>query len=248
MPSSRRGANEHCSADFHTSFTVANPACARAASRFGPVTDDTSKRYISVRLHSIGVPPDRLLETWEYNGAKHQYCDRWRGHSIFVSRDNPDYAGSLMFGEMLGAGLKTRGLQYTPHYVEPIMGHRRRILVDPQTGVYRYDQLIVLRKARMPAVLLEAGSIVHRDEELALQSPERQALISAAATEAVEKFCAARGKTLLQLAFGWLLSHDFIPSVIAGATKPEQIEQNVAAAGWTPSAADMAELDRLTKK
>jgi N-acetylmuramoyl-L-alanine amidase len=41
-------------------------------------------------------------------------------------------------------------------------------------------------------VLLEAGSIVHRDEELALQTPERQALISAAATEAVEKFCSAR--------------------------------------------------------
>jgi N-acetylmuramoyl-L-alanine amidase len=143
-------------------------------------------------IHHDAVP-DRLLETWEYEGAKHQYCDRWKGHSIFVSRDNPDYAGSLLFGEMLGASLKTRGLQYTPHYLEPIMGRRRRTLVDPQTGVYRYDQLIVLRKTRMPAVLLEAGSIVNRDEELALKSPERQALISAAATEAVEKFCAARG-------------------------------------------------------
>jgi N-acetylmuramoyl-L-alanine amidase len=142
-------------------------------------------------IHHDAVP-DRLLETWQYDGVKRQYSDRWRGHSIFVSRDNPDYAGSLMFGEMLGAGLKTRGLQYTPHYVEPIMGHRRRILVDPQTGVYRYDQLIVLKQTRMPAVLLEAGSIVHRDEELVLRTPEHQALISAAATEAVEKFCAAR--------------------------------------------------------
>ena len=66
--------------------------------------------------------------------------------------------------------------------------------------------------------------------------------------ERLEKFCAARGKTLLQLAFGWLLAHDFIPSVIAGATKPEQIEQNVAAAGWKLTAAEMAELDGLTKK
>jgi N-acetylmuramoyl-L-alanine amidase len=142
-------------------------------------------------IHHDAVP-DRLLETWEYDGAKHQYSDRWKGHSIFVSHDNADYAGSLMFGEMLGASLKTRGLQYTPHYVEPIMGHRRRTLVDPQTGVYRYDQLIVLRKTRMPAVLLEAGSIVNRDEELVMQTPERRALISAAATEAVEKFCATR--------------------------------------------------------
>jgi N-acetylmuramoyl-L-alanine amidase len=145
--------------------------------------------YLSIHHDSV---PDRLLENWEYNGVKRQYSDRWKGHSIFVSRENPDYAGSLMFGEMLGASLKAKGLQYTPHYVEPIMGSRRRTLVDPQTGVYRYDQLIVLKQARMPAVLLEAGSIVHRDEELALQTPERQALITAAATEAIEKFCAAR--------------------------------------------------------
>lgn len=142
-------------------------------------------------IHHDAVP-DRLLETWEYEGAKHQYCDRFKGHSIFVSRDNPDYVGSLQFGEMLGASLKARGLQYTPHYVEPIMGSRRRTLVDAQTGVYRYDQLIVLRQTRMPAVLLEAGSIVNRDEELVLRTPERQDAITEAATEAVEKFCIAR--------------------------------------------------------
>jgi N-acetylmuramoyl-L-alanine amidase len=46
-----------------------------------------------------------------------------------------------------------------------MMGHRRRKLVDATAGVYRYDQLIVLRRTRMPAVLLEAGSIVDRQEE-----------------------------------------------------------------------------------
>ena len=56
------------------------------------------------------------------------------------------------------------------------MGNRRRELLDAQAGVYRYDQLIVLKDTRMPAVLLEAGSIVNRDEELLLATPERQAL------------------------------------------------------------------------
>ena len=37
------------------------------------------------------------------------------------------------------------------------MGSRRRDLVDPEAGVYRYDKLIVLRETTMPAVLLEAG-------------------------------------------------------------------------------------------
>jgi N-acetylmuramoyl-L-alanine amidase len=47
----------------------------------------------------------------------------------------------------------------------------------------------------MPAVLLEAGSIVNRDEELALETPERQELTSSAVVEAVDAFCTARGKT-----------------------------------------------------
>jgi N-acetylmuramoyl-L-alanine amidase len=55
--------------------------------------------------------------------------------------------------------------------------------------VYRYDQLIVLRKTRMPAVLLEAGSISNRDEELEMMSPERQDIIASGVTEAVREFC-----------------------------------------------------------
>jgi N-acetylmuramoyl-L-alanine amidase len=72
------------------------------------------------------------------------------------------------------------------------MGHRRRQLVDAEAGVYRYDQLVVLRETHMPAVLLEAGSIVNRDEELLLTTPEHQSLIADSVVEAIEKFCAKR--------------------------------------------------------
>ena len=72
------------------------------------------------------------------------------------------------------------------------MGNRRRELLDADAGVYRYDQLVVLRYTRMPALLLEAGSIVNRQEELELATPERRALTSAAVAAAVEDFCAAR--------------------------------------------------------
>jgi hypothetical protein len=64
--------------------------------------------------------------------------------------------------------------------------------VDVKAGVYRYDQLIVLRTTQMPAVLLEAGSIINREEELLMSSPEHQSLMSAAVIDAVESFCAAR--------------------------------------------------------
>jgi aryl-alcohol dehydrogenase-like predicted oxidoreductase len=64
--------------------------------------------------------------------------------------------------------------------------------------------------------------------------------------EHLEAFCAARQISLLELAFGWLLARPGIASVIAGATKPEQLEANVAAAAWKPSLSDLEEIDRLT--
>ena len=52
---------------------------------------------------------------------------------------------------------------------------------------------------------------------------------------------------MLELAFGWLLAKPVVASVIAGATKPEQIEQNVAAAERAPSPAAIAEADAITR-
>lgn len=65
-------------------------------------------------------------------------------------------------------------------------------VVDADLGVYRYDQLIVLKEAKMPSVLLEAGSIINRDEELQMNSRERRDLITTSASEAVKAFCDAR--------------------------------------------------------
>ena len=64
--------------------------------------------------------------------------------------------------------------------------------------------------------------------------------------ERLEGFAAERGHTLLELAVSWLLHRPAVASVIAGATRPEQVEQNVHAAGWALTAADMREIDRLT--
>ena len=44
----------------------------------------------------------------------------------------------------------------------------------------------------------------------------------------------------------WLASQPYVPSIIAGATRPQQVEQNIAAVSWTLSAADLAEIDRIT--
>ena len=63
--------------------------------------------------------------------------------------------------------------------------------------------------------------------------------------EKLEAFATERGRSLLELAFGWLASQKVTGSVIAGATKPEQIASNVAAAGWAMSAEELAEIDEI---
>jgi aryl-alcohol dehydrogenase-like predicted oxidoreductase len=50
---------------------------------------------------------------------------------------------------------------------------------------------------------------------------------------------------MIDVAIGGLAAQPAVGSVIAGATKPEQVRANVAALGWEPSAEDLAELDRI---
>ncbi len=63
----------------------------------------------------------------------------------------------------------------------------------------------------------------------------------------LEEFCTAHSHSMLELAFSWLAANPVLSSVIAGATRPEQVEQNIAAVNWKLSADDLAEIDRLTK-
>jgi N-acetylmuramoyl-L-alanine amidase len=149
--------------------------------------------FISIHHDSV---PDNLKEAWQYEGKKSHYSDRFSGYAIFVSHDNVDRDGSMAFGHSLGQELQKRGLHYTPHYTLPLMGRYRHELVDAEAGVYRYDHLIVLHSTLMPAVLLEAGSIVNRQEEVDLATPERRLKVAEAVTAAVEDFCASRGQTV----------------------------------------------------
>jgi aryl-alcohol dehydrogenase-like predicted oxidoreductase len=66
--------------------------------------------------------------------------------------------------------------------------------------------------------------------------------------EKLEAFVQARGHTMLELAFSWLAARPTVGSIIAGASKPEQIEANVKATGWALSAAELAEIDAITAK
>jgi aryl-alcohol dehydrogenase-like predicted oxidoreductase len=63
--------------------------------------------------------------------------------------------------------------------------------------------------------------------------------------EKLEDFASRRGRTMLELAFGWLLGKPVVASVIAGASTPEQVEANVRASGWVLSPQELSELDDI---
>jgi N-acetylmuramoyl-L-alanine amidase len=142
--------------------------------------------FLSIHHDSV---PDKLLENWEFEGKKSHFSDRFSGYSVFVSRGNPDFKTSLSFAELVAKEMKAEGLQYAQQYTQAIMGRNQHPLLNKETGVYSYDKLIVLKSTQMPAVLLEAGSIINRDEELKMASPERRDIISSAVTAAVKEFC-----------------------------------------------------------
>ena len=142
-------------------------------------------------IHHDSVP-NKFLEDWEFEGKKSRFSDRFSGYSVFVSRSNPDFKTSLSFAELIGKEMKAQGLDYAQQYSQPIMGRYQRELLNKETGVYRYDELIVLRKTRMAAVLLEAGSIINRDEELKMGSQQRRDIISSGVTAALKTFCEPR--------------------------------------------------------
>jgi aryl-alcohol dehydrogenase-like predicted oxidoreductase len=63
--------------------------------------------------------------------------------------------------------------------------------------------------------------------------------------DALDAWAAERGHTLLELAFAWLTAHLVVASVIAGATKPEQVAANAATTEWTLTVDDLAEIDSV---
>jgi aryl-alcohol dehydrogenase-like predicted oxidoreductase len=63
--------------------------------------------------------------------------------------------------------------------------------------------------------------------------------------EKLETWAAERGHTILELAFAWLLGHEVVSSVIAGATTPEQVQTNAATSGWRLTPEEVKEVGDL---
>ncbi|MCK9485929.1 MAG: aldo/keto reductase [Dehalococcoidia bacterium] len=83
------------------------------------------------------------------------------------------------------------------------------------------------------------------------QGPQADRMLTDRNFDTVERlteFAEGRGRTVLELAFSWLASQPHVGSVIAGATSPEQVRANAAAAAWRLTPEEMAEVDQITRR
>jgi len=93
------------------------------------------------------------------------------------------------------------------------------------------------------------GAAAPQDTRFAKAPALRDRYVTPRNEDIVDKlsaFAQTRGHSLLELAFSWLASRPQVSSVIAGATRVEQVEQNVKAIGWALSAEELAEVDKIT--
>jgi N-acetylmuramoyl-L-alanine amidase len=98
-------------------------------------------------------------------------AERYSGYSLFISRLNPKLEKSLACASAIGSRLRAAGLAPSRYHADPALGSGRPF-ADEENGVHYFDNLAVARTAAMPSVLVEAGVIVNREEELRMRDPQ----------------------------------------------------------------------------
>jgi N-acetylmuramoyl-L-alanine amidase len=145
---------------------------------------NSAKADLFLSVHHDSVNERYKVTRRTPDGRAFRESDRFRGYSVFFSDKNAEPAASFEFAKQLGRAMREQGMTPTAHHAEKIPGEGRDFVV-PEFGVYRFNDLLVLKRARMPAALLECGVIVHPAEEQELNTPERQREIVAAVRDAV---------------------------------------------------------------
>lgn len=147
------------------------------------------KADLFVSIHHDSAQDKYLEERESEEGERQRFTDKFSGYSVFVSRKNPRYEESLDLARRIGRALRVN-FKFATHHNEAIPGENRPI-IDREAGVYAFDDLVVLKTATMPAVLVECGVIVNPEEEKSLLTDERRATITAALVRGIRDYFAS---------------------------------------------------------
>jgi aryl-alcohol dehydrogenase-like predicted oxidoreductase len=235
------------------------------ATKFGlPMDDERKKRGASRRyiMNAVEASLARLKTDWidlyqiHFPDPETPIEETLRALDDLVGQGKVRYVGcsNFMAWQMVDANLKARQANLTPfvscqNEYSLVVRH-----VDRELG----DAMLEYGVGFLPYFPLASGLLSGKYKRNAALPPDARLsnsprltdrFLNEANYELVEKlqdFCDGRSRTLLELAFSWLLSRPFVASVIAGASSPEQLAQNAKAGEWKLTEEDLAEIDRIT--
>jgi N-acetylmuramoyl-L-alanine amidase len=144
-----------------------------------------------VSIHHDSVQPKDLSQ-WLCQGKTLPYCDKFTGYSLFYSELNGSPLNSLIFAVILGSEMIQSGFCPTLHHAEKFTGGDKD-LIDNTRGIYKYNKLVVLKEAQMPAVLFECGIIKNRNDELQLLNSQYQQKLVTALLKAIKRYFSQPG-------------------------------------------------------
>ena len=142
--------------------------------------------HLLVSIHHDSVEP-KDLSHWLFQGKVLPHCDKYTVYSIFYSKKNGSHLDSLIFAVIIGSEMLRNGFCPTLHHTEKFTGGDKD-LIDKIRGIYKYNKLVVLKSANMPAVLFECGIIKNRNDELQLSNPKYQDKLVFTLFNAIKKF------------------------------------------------------------
>lgn len=169
---SRGRATQVIGADGEMNSLAARPRAAAGAALFISVHHDSMQEF--------------LLSTWMHEGVERKYGDRFDGFSLFVSHENPGWHRALRCASAIGSAMRKAGFKPSLYHADKKVGENRPF-ADKANGVHYFDRLAVLRNARMPALLFEAGVIINRAEEKRMADPAVRKRIAAAVVSGIEE-------------------------------------------------------------
>ena len=135
----------------------------------------------------VSVHHDSIQQAWIDQGRQAEFS----GFSVFVSNKNPAMEKSLACARWVGRALVAAGERPSLYHATPIPGENRPFLDKPH-GVHRYDNLVVLKTSRAPAILVEAGVIVNPHEDRRLGEPATAQRLAAAMADGIAGCLTAR--------------------------------------------------------
>lgn len=128
-----------------------------------------------------------LFVSLHHDSIKQEWMPRSRefaGYSVFVSRKNVDPQGSLACARTVAAQLQSAGFSPSYYHALEVPGEGRPF-ADRNLGVHWFDDLVVLKTARQPALLIEAGVIVNPDDELRVTTADGRTKMAAAISSGI---------------------------------------------------------------